>query len=482
MNPNALPVLYLNPLEHQGKTCIKLWHKPHPNVRQRIKTAPWIKYSQTYKCYVMPHTPQAIAQTYSHFAGIATVNTRYLHRPKRLRPSYGATILADSHTAEPLIKIAHLPVLRLTPFLHQQKTYISLTYAANQKITERLKQSTYCQWLPESQCFVLPVDNKLLHRLLDELKGMAQLWLCQTLRIKDVPLLQRFWEQNYHQSTGFISCPLPYLEQLFLLNYSPNTIRTYHSLVLRFLNGHSEQGLEKIKTFTEAEINQYHRGMVQSSKYSCSLVNQSINAVKFYFQRVLGRAEVKLDKVERPERPYQLPGVLSKEEVKRILAATDNLKHRCMLQLLYAGGLRIGEVINLTLTDVQSGRNLLLIRGGKGKKDRTTLLSQKLLESLRAYYKVYKPQVWLFEGQFGGQYTTDSIRHVFNACVQKAGIKTKATPHTLRHSFATHLLESGTDLRYIQTLLGHRNSKTTEIYTHITTHALEKIQSPLDSL
>ena len=194
------------------------------------------------------------------------------------------------------------------------------------------------------------------------------------------------------------------------------------------------------------------------------------------------RTEVKLEKVERPEKPHQLPGVLSKEEVKRKLAATDNLKHRCLLQLLYAGGLRISEVINLKLTNVQSGRNLLLIRGGKGKKDRTTLLSQKLLESLRAYYKEYRPKAWLFEGQFGGQYTTDSIRHVFNACVEKAGVKTRATPHTLRHNFATHLLEKGTDLRYIQTLLGHRSSKTTEIYTHITTHALEKITSPLDNL
>ncbi len=152
------------------------------------------------------------------------------------------------------------------------------------------------------------------------------------------------------------------------------------------------------------------------------------------------------------------------------------------MQLLYAGGLRIGEVINLKITDVKSDRNLLLLRGGKGKKDRTTLLSQKLLLSLRAYYKQYKPKEWLFEGQFGGQYTTDSIRHVFNTCVKRAGIISKPTPHTLRHSFATHLLESGTDLRYIQTLLGHNSSKTTEIYTHITTYALDKIQSPLDNL
>lgn len=197
---------------------------------------------------------------------------------------------------------------------------------------------------------------------------------------------------------------------------------------------------------------------------------------------MLGRHEVQLRNVERPEKPERLPLVLSKQEVARVLSATDNLKHRCMLQLLYAGGLRIGEVINLKLTDVQSARNLLLIRGGKGKKDRTTLLSQRLLENLRAYYKENKPKQWLFEGQYGGQYTSDSLRSVFHACKEKAGVKTKATPHTLRHSFATHLLEQGTDLRYIQALLGHRSSKTTEIYTHVTTYALDKIVSPLDNL
>ncbi|GAB3196006.1 site-specific recombinase XerD [Pontibacter aydingkolensis] len=221
-----------------------------------------------------------------------------------------------------------------------------------------------------------------------------------------------------------------------MLNYSLNTIRTYHSLLLRFFNGQREQGMEMINGFGTQEINEYHRQMVHSQKYSFSLINQSINAVKFYFHRVLGRHTLDLSQIERPEKPSRLPVVLSKEEVKRILQATDNLKHRCMLQLLYAGGLRISEVINLRLTDVQSGRNILLIRGGKGKKDCTTLLSQKLLESLREYYKAYRPKVWLFEGQYGGQYTVESLRNVFRGAREKASVRTKATPHTLRHSFA----------------------------------------------
>jgi site-specific recombinase XerD len=476
------PTIYLNVLEHAGKQFIKLWHKPDYRIGQRMKLAGWIKFSKTYKCFVMQRTPHTIELTYSHFEGIAAVDTRYLNRPKRLRPAAGAVLLADGHATEPLEKVPVRPVVRLTPLQHADKAVIRISHQYNKGIYESLKHSQIAKWLPAQKCFALPTDSAGLHTLLTELQEVAQVWLCQTLSIRDMALQARLWEQTYVKSLGYIHCPLPYLQKLFLLNYSMNTIRTYHSLLLRFLNAHREQGLEKIHGFTEEEINRYHRSMVQGQKYSCSLINQSINAVKFYYQRVLGRHEVQLNNVERPEKPQRLPMVLSKQEVTSILAATDNLKHRCMLQLLYAGGLRIGEVINLKLTDVQSSRNLLLIRGGKGKKDRTTLLSQKLLEGLRAYYRVYKPKVWLFEGQTGGQYTVESIRSVFRACKEKAGVKVYATPHTLRHSFATHLLEQGTDLRYIQALLGHRSSRTTEIYTHITSYALDKITSPLDNL
>ncbi|WP_246001043.1 tyrosine-type recombinase/integrase [Pontibacter diazotrophicus] len=476
-------VVYLNLLEHAGKKYIRLWHKPNPFVNKRLKEASWLKYSKTYKCFVMHHTPQDIERTYAHFQGLAQVNSRYLYRPKRLRPDSQTPLLADKARGETMQKIADLPVVRLQPMLEEGGgTLIGITYKYNQEIYSRLALSKVARWNKALKCFAMPPGGGSILVLSDELQGAGWLWLSQELQVKDVALMRKLWEQTYEKGAAYITCPLPYLEKLFLLNYSMNTLRTYHSLLLRFLNAHKDKGIEVVQTFTEEEINHYHRSMVQNQLYSCSLINQSINAVKFYYQRVLGRHEVQLNNVERPEKPDRLPTVLSKQEVSRILSATDNLKHRCLLQLLYAGGLRIGEVINLKLTDVQSDRNLLLIRGGKGKKDRTTLLSQKLLQSLRDYYKLYRPKAWLFEGQHGGQYTVDSTRNVFRACVAKAGIKTKVTPHTLRHSFATHLLEQGTDLRYIQVLLGHRNSKTTEIYTHVTSHALDKIVSPLDNL
>jgi site-specific recombinase XerD len=266
-----------------------------------------------------------------------------------------------------------------------------------------------------------------------------------------------------------------------LLHYSPQTIRTYHSLLLRFLNAFPKQNLEAINNFSPMQVNLYHQALQQSGK-SFTYINQSINAIKFYYTKVLNRLEMGLTEVDRPAKEKKLPKVLSKEEVAAILKAVTNVKHRCLLLLLYSGGLRISEVINLKLTDVQSHRNLLLIRAAKGFKDRTTLLSGKLLGELRLYYQQYKPKVWLFEGQDGGPYSVESIRRVFRAALEKAGIKRAATPHTLRHSFATHLLEQGTDLRYIQELLGHTSSRTTEIYTHITQYGLDKIISPLDGL
>jgi len=484
MNPHAatLPALYLNPLHHQGKTFIKCWYKPHHFIQQKLKAAPWMKYSQTYQCFVMPHSSQAIAQTQHYFTGLATVSTRYLYRPQRLQPATATTILASDPFAAGLPKRAELPIVHLAPLAWGKATVISLTFKHHPLVYHRLQQLPLVTWQQQANCFTVASDSNSLQALFSNLTDIAQLWISQGLQIKDLALLVKLWEQNYVKDSSYIPCPRAYLEKLYLLNYSLTTMRTYHSLLLRFLNQQAEPGLNHINSFSEEQINTYHRSMVQRGTYSCSFINQSINAVKFYYQRVLGRSEVTLNQVERPEKPFQLPTVLSKEEVGRILEATENLKHRCLLQLLYAGGLRIGEVINLKVTDVKSDRNLLFLRGGKGKKDRTTLLSKRLLESLRAYYKLYRPKEWLFEGQTGGQYTVESVRQVFRACWQKAGVTVKATPHTLRHSFATHLLEQGTDLRYIQTLLGHRNSKTTEIYTHVTTHAIEKIVSPLDNL
>lgn len=203
--------------------------------------------------------------------------------------------------------------------------------------------------------------------------------------------------------------------------------------------------------------------------------------MRYYYKDVLGDAQ-RVKFIERPRGERKLPNVLSEEEVTAILRAVDNLKHQCILMLIYSAGLRLGELINLKRSDIIPERHQVIIRGGKGKKDRITVLSPKIRERLDRYLVEYRPTLFLFEGQSGGAYSDTSVQTIFRRAKDKARITAPATVHTLRHSFATHLLEKGTDLRYIQTLLGHSSSKTTEIYTHVSTKALGKIRSPLEDL
>jgi integrase/recombinase XerD len=196
---------------------------------------------------------------------------------------------------------------------------------------------------------------------------------------------------------------------------------------------------------------------------------------------VLQRSQVTYH-INRPRREKSLPEVLGEDEVRNILSGIDNLKHKCILMTIYSRGLRLSEVVGLRISDIDSRRMMIFIKGAKGNKDRYTILSRELLKWLREYYKKEKPATWLFEGVTGGQYSMRSVQNIMKEAVIRAGIKKHATVHTLRHSFATHMLENGTDLRYIQNLLGHNSSKTTEIYTHITTKGMEQLTSPFDRL
>ncbi len=268
-----------------------------------------------------------------------------------------------------------------------------------------------------------------------------------------------------------------YNRLLRLKNYSSGTISTYNYCFEKFLDHFKGKNISEL---TKDQITEFL--YIESQKgLSYGYQNQIINAIKFYYEKVLGRKRDFYD-IPRAKRPHKLPVVFSEEEIVILLGQVKNLKHKCILYLIYSGGLRISEAVKMKIADIDSTRNIIVIRGGKGKKDRTTLLSQKVLELLRQYYKEYRPKEYLFEGETGGQYSVKSIQNIFNKALESSGIKKNATVHTLRHSFATHLLERGTDLRYIQDLLGHESSKTTEIYTHITKKGKDKIASPLDNL
>lgn len=261
--------------------------------------------------------------------------------------------------------------------------------------------------------------------------------------------------------------------------YSESTIVTYLDAAKSFLVFFNQKRTAEI---TNDDVILYNNEYILKNNLSASYQNQVVSAIKLFFTTVHDR-KIEIESIHRPKRAKVLPNVLSKEEVKQILEAHSNLKHKAMLSLIYSCGLRCGELLALRPHHIDSKRNIVLLKNSKGKKDRITPLSAKILELLREYYKVYKPEVYLFEGQVKGKpYDARSLQLILKQALVKAKIEKPVTLHWLRHSYATHLLESGTDLRYIQELLGHSASKTTEIYTHVSTKSLQQIKSPFDDL
>ena len=265
--------------------------------------------------------------------------------------------------------------------------------------------------------------------------------------------------------------------ELLSRKYSYKTVKGYLYYNRDFLNFIDKNPFD----IQESDIKNYLLYLAEEKQSATSTLNQAINALKFYYGTMLKRKFVY--EVKRPRKDKKLPVILSQEDVAKILSSVDNLKHKTLLMLVYSAGLRVGEVVKLKPEDIDSKRMLVFLKGSKGKKDRYTLLSETTLKTLREYWKEYKPTKWLFPGPDKERYITiRTAQRVFEMACEKALIKKDVTIHSLRHSFATHLLENGTDLRYIQELLGHKSSKTTEIYTHVSNKALMKIRNPLDQI
>ena len=261
--------------------------------------------------------------------------------------------------------------------------------------------------------------------------------------------------------------------------YSPSTINTYLDSIKTFLRFYA---FKKIQEIDNNDLIRFNNEYILANNYSASFQNQVVNAVKLFF-KTIENSPLDIDAIPRPKRAKKLPNVLSKEEVKAILDTPTNIKHKAMLSLIYACGLRCGEILSLKPNDIDSKRNILHVKNAKGQKDRIVPLSEKIIVLLREYYKATKPKYYLFEGQTkGNRYDAMSLQNVLKQSIAKTKITKPVTLHWLRHSYATHLLESGTDLRYIQEILGHNSSKTTEIYTHVSTKSLQQIKSPFDFL
>lgn len=265
---------------------------------------------------------------------------------------------------------------------------------------------------------------------------------------------------------------------LELKNYSPKTRSCYLASVKSFVL-HFHRSPDQL---ADQEIREYLHYLIQKKKVSQSTISQSYSALKFFYETTLKR-DWNGFRIPRVKMGKRLPVVLSQQEIQAIFSATRNLKHRALLMTIYSAGLRVSEVVHLKVSDIDSQRMVIRVQQGKGAKDRYTLLAQRTLEVLRDYWRAYRPEEWLFPGQPAkGSLSVSSVQKVFGKVLHETGIKKHATVHTLRHSFATHLLEGGTDLYQIQRLLGHTTPKTTTIYLHLSRKDLGGVSSPIDHL
>ena len=370
--------------------------------------------------------------------------------------------------------------VNLKHLLINNQKCIGLQFYTNKVIQALIKELPAPKWSKEFNMVYLPNNKGNLDAIFKKFKGVV--WVNTSHFFNDKPINTKrdVTSADYFRKRelgkDYRACPEEFLQKLEIKRYSYNTVKTYVSCFEAFINHYKDLQLLEIN---EELIRKYLQKLVQDKK-SNSYINQAVNSIKFYYEAVLGMPN-RFYSVERPRKESTLPKVISQKEVLELIKQTRNIKHKCIVSLLYSAGLRRSELQNLKPNDIDSERMIIRVNGAKGNKDRVTLLSEKVLADLRKYFKEYRPKNWLFESPKGDQYGVTSIKEIINKSAKKAGIKVRVTPHMLRHSFATHLLENGTDLRYIQSLLGHSSSKTTEIYTHVATNALKKIKNPLDN-
>ncbi|WP_411895457.1 site-specific tyrosine recombinase/integron integrase [Winogradskyella sp. A2] len=369
--------------------------------------------------------------------------------------------------------------ITLKHLLINNNKFIGLQFNSDKVLNSLVKDLNGLEWSNDYGMFCVPNNKTNLNAIFTLFKGVA--WINTNYffdKSNSKQLDEKFdvqWFRNREKPTNYKTCPESFLDKLEIKRYANNTVRSYVSCFERFINFYDNKEIDELN---ESDVREYIRSLVQNN-WSNSYINQSINSIKFYYEVVLGMPN-RFYKIERPRKEKKLPTVLSPSEVKSLINATSNMKHRCIVSLLYSAGLRRSELLNLTLTDIDSERMLIKVVDSKGKKDRFTLLAQSTLEDLRIYYKEFRPKNYLFEGQKTERYSATSVAKIIANAVAKTKIKKHVTAHTLRHSFATHLLENGTDLRYIQLLLGHSSTKTTEIYTHVASHSFNSIKNPLD--
>ena len=351
---------------------------------------------------------------------------------------------------------------------HKNKRQITISFEYNLALKELVKKHPLVKWSNTHKVFYLPFSKNNTNAIYIYLKQLGY-------KVNYDAITSKIGEKKIEYQK-FKNALLEFKNWLIQKRYSINTIKTYSSMLELFFK---HTNYKDLNTVNKKDIEYFTNKYIIKNNYSYTFQNQLVNAIKLFYKYHTNLV-LDLNSIDRPKKSKKLPEVLSLDEVKLILSLTKNFKHKTLLSLLYSCGLRIGEVLDIQLSSIDFKRHLLHVKAAKGKKDRYVPISLTMIVVLKRYIFSYKPKTFLFNGIKNPKYSAVSARQVLKRIIQKTTIKKHVTLHTLRHSYATHLLENGTDIRFIQELLGHNDPKTTMIYTHVSTQSLQKIKNPFD--
>lgn len=434
-------------IEHRGDKRIRLIFSYDEDLIQKVRGIPGAKWSQTLRSWHVPDT---------------STSEEALQRIVRGE----------------LNSVSESPVY-LDVFTKQ----LHLTFYADDSDIEFVKSFMYYAWVKSKKVWRIPnfgqniaTVRAYFGKRLIEVDHRDEEFFAATQELEVLKRSRAVLGQTPAYAASYLE---EFKKWMRVRRYSEASVKSYEKAVRVLLTFLSPKKPEEIEN---QDLIDFLHGYLITNGYSYSYQNQVINAAKLFFREVL-HTDLEVEKLERPRPHYKLPNVLSREEVRALLEPIRNVKHKTALSLIYACGLRRSELLNLHVRDIDSDRHLLIVRQSKGNRDRLIPISDNVISVLREYYKIYRPKKYLFEGiKEGKPYSAASLDQVLKAACRRSGIEKPVTLHWLRHSYATHLLESGTDLRYIQELLGHKSSRTTEIYTHVSQKSLQKIRTPFDDL
>lgn len=457
---------------HRGANRIAVKFKADRALIERFRKLEGAQWSQTLKTWHLPDTPEYRKQ---FKVDLPTVNSPEVVKVK----GYGTVSLASQ---------VNLPASQDSPIINkaiiENTNSVTQTNSAKSEQNQQVQTTNRQSLTKAKQFWVKPASSGNNAQVSGKLSLNKSIQASQNQQQNKVQQASSGIGDERSKSPNPISDKLAahitnFNRWLKSRRYSSNTIKTYCEAIKSFLVFANKEQLDEI---SNSDIINFNNDVIVKNNLSASFQNQVVNAIKLFFSTIENR-QIQIELIHRPKRPKLLPNVLSKEEIKLLLSVSSNIKHRTMLSLIYSCGLRCGELLRLKPVHIDTQRKLVIIKQSKGRKDRIVPLSVRVLALLNEYYSTAGITNWIFEGQVKGEpYDERSLQAVLKQCLQKAKINKPATLHWLRHSYATHLLESGTDLRYIQELLGHSSSRTTEIYTHVSNKEIQKIVSPFDTL